>query len=102
MGTPFPAAITVAATGVLITTSGTSAEAAIPNDAAGVRARLVRVSASVAACVRLGTTSSVAAVTTDLLVQPGEPVLLYCKGYGFIAAIQLAAAGKVQVSPVEM
>ncbi|MBA4362735.1 MAG: hypothetical protein C0411_18705, partial [Pseudomonas sp.] len=60
------------------------------------------------ACVRLGTGTPVA-VSGDLLVQPGDAVILPTCGYTKIAAVWAAAsgngvftgAGAVQVSPME-
>lgn len=93
-------ALQIFATGVNITTSGTSAGATIPLSSAGVVPRYIRVSATVSACVRIGTGVQTA-VATDLLVQPSEAVILSTNGCTHIAAIQQAAAGVVQVSPVE-
>lgn len=93
-------AITVAATGVAITTSGTSASATIPLDSSGNVPKYIRVSATVAACVRIGNGTPVA-VTTDLLVQPGDAVVLATCGLTKISAIQANAPGAVQVSPLE-
>lgn len=93
-------AITVSVTGVTITTSGTSASATIPNASDGNLPRYIRVNATAAACVRLGKTTATA-VTTDLQVQPGESAILTVNGMDKIAAIQVAAAGVVQVSPLE-
>lgn len=92
--------ITVTVTGIAIATSGTSASATIPNDSAGNLPRYIRVAATVAACVRIGKTTATA-VTTDLQVQPGDAVILSTNGCDKIAAIQVAAAGVVQVSPLE-
>ena len=94
------APLMVFATGVSITTSGTSASATIPNMSSGELPRYIRVAASQAACVRLGKTTATA-VTTDLQVQPGDAVILCVAGCDKIAAIQVAAAGVVQVSPLE-
>lgn len=93
-------ALQIFATGVNITTSGTSAGAIIPLSSAGTVPRYVRISATVSACVRIGTGAQTA-VATDLLVQPSEAVILATNGCTHIAAIQQAAAGVVQVSPVE-
>jgi len=93
-------ALQIFATGVNITTSGTSAGATIPLSSAGTVPRYVRISATVSACVRIGTGAQTA-VATDLLVQPSEAVILATNGCTHIAAIQQAAAGVVQVSPVE-
>jgi hypothetical protein len=86
--------------GAAITTSGTSARVAVPNASNGVRPRYVRIAASAAALVRTGD-SSVTAVTTDTLVQPGDPVILALLGDTHVAAIQLSAAGTVQVQPLD-
>lgn len=93
-------ALQIFATGVNITTGAASAGATIPMSSAGVVPRYIRVAASVAACVRIGTGAQTA-VATDMVVQPGEAVVLSVNGCTHIAAIQQAAAGTVQVSPVE-
>lgn len=92
--------ITVGATGVSITTGAASAGATLPNDSSGNKAKYYRVTASVAACVRVGNGAQTA-VATDLLVQPGDAVVLNCAGCTNVAAIQLAAAGIVIVTPLE-
>jgi len=92
--------ITVVATGVAITTSGTSASATIPNASDGNLPRYIRVVATSPACVRIGKTSATA-VTTDLQVQPGDAVILSVAGCDKIAAIQVSSAGVVQASPLE-
>lgn len=91
----------IAVTGVSITTSGTSASATIPNDSSGSIPRYVRIAATAAAYVRFGKTTATA-VTTDMLVQPGDSQIVAVPGgCDKVAAIQDAAAGKVQVSPCE-
>ena len=92
--------VTVIATGVNIATTGISASATIPNASSGELPRYIRVSASVAAYVRLGKTTATA-VTTDMMVQPGDAVVITTNGNDKVAAIQVAAAGVVQVSPLE-
>jgi len=92
--------ITVSKTGIQITTSGTSAGATIPLDSSGNVPRLIRIAASVAACVRVGSGAQTA-ITTDLQVQPGDAVIVSTNGATHIAAIQVSAAGVVQVSPLE-
>jgi SH3-like domain-containing protein len=93
--------LTVTATGVLITTSGVSAGSALPNASSGEVPRYVRIAATAAATVRMGAGAQTA-VTTDLLVQPGDAVVLTVpRGVTHIAALQVTAAGVVQVSPVE-
>jgi hypothetical protein len=93
-------AITAVVTGISIATTGTSASATLPNDSAGNVPRYIRIAATQPACVRLGN-GTVTAVTTDLQVQPGDAVVLAVCGYTKIAAIQVASAGVVQVSPLE-
>lgn len=92
--------ITVSVTGVAIATSATSAGATIPLDSAGNVPRFIRIAATAPACVRLGVGAQTA-VTTDSLVQPGDAVVTTTNGRTHIAAIQVAAAGVVQVSPLD-
>lgn len=100
MSQTFESAITVMATGVAITTSGTSASATIPLMSSGEVPRYIRIAASQPACVRIGNGTPVA-VTTDLQVQPGDAVILAVNAYTKIAAIQVTTTGVVQVSPLE-
>lgn len=91
----------ISVTGVNITTSGTSASATIPLDSSGVTPRYVRVASSAGAYVRFGKTTATA-VNTDCLVQPGDAQILAVPGGSDkVAAIQVTAAGVVQVSPLE-
>jgi voltage-gated potassium channel Kch len=100
MSNTFENAITVTSTGVSITTSGVSASATIPFDMGNAVPKYIRVAATAAAYVRIGN-GTPTAVTTDLLVQPGDAVILAVCGLKSISAIQVTAAGVVQVSPVE-
>jgi hypothetical protein len=93
-------AMQIFATGITIATSGTSANATIPNTSNGTLPKYVRVAATVAAYVKVGPGTPVAAAG-DLMVQPGDSVILAVAGCTKIAAIQVAAAGVVQVSPLE-
>jgi len=90
----------VSTTGSNITTSGTTASVAIPNDAAGVRASFIRLTCTAAAYVKPGP-SAVTAVAGDMLLQPDHQVILDVHGQTHIAAIQVASAGIVNLSPVE-
>jgi aspartate/methionine/tyrosine aminotransferase len=93
--------LTVTVTGVSITTGAASSGGALPVASSGEIPRYVRVAASVAACVRIGVGAQTA-VATDLLVQPGDAVILAVpRGCTHVAAIQLAAAGVVIVTPLE-
>lgn len=101
MSQTFEGGMIITATGASIATSGTSASANIPNNSAGEKPRWIRIAASAAACVRIGK-SPQTAVTTDMQVQPGDAVVIAVpSGVDTIAAIQVSAAGVVQVSPLE-
>lgn len=100
MGNRYMPAETITATGATITTSGTSASVSIPNCANGVKPLYIRVAATVAAYVKLGKTTATA-VAGDVLIQPGDSLVLSTNGLDVIAAIQVAAAGVVQVSPLD-
>lgn len=92
----------VIATGASITTAAASAQVTIPNTSAGTKPRYIRVSATAAAHVRIGKDATITATTNDTLVQPGCSITLSVPlGYNNIAAIQSAAAGTVQIAPLE-
>lgn len=93
-------ALQIFATGANITTGAVSAGATIPLDSSGAVPRHIRITASVSACVRIGTGAQTA-VATDTVVQPGAPLIIATNRCTHIAAIQQTAAGVVQVSPVE-
>lgn len=94
-------AITIAATGVNITTGAVSASATIPNDSSGSVASYVYVACTAAARIRMGV-SAATAVATDLMLRPELPLILQVpKGITKIAAIQDTAAGTVSVAPLE-
>ena len=96
-----PEFITVVKTGINIATSGTSAGAALPPASSGEIPRYIRVAASAPACFRMGAGAQTA-VVTDLQIQPGDSVILAVpQGFTNCAAIQVSAAGVVQVSPLE-
>lgn len=92
--------VTITAAGVNITTGAASASATIPNDSAGNLPRYIRVSASAAAYVKLGI-GSATATANDTMVQPGDALIMAISGNNKIAALQVSAAGAVQVSPLE-
>lgn len=93
--------ITVLANGVNIATGAASANSALPNTAAGTAPCAVRIAVTSAAHIKIGT-AGVAAAATDLLVQPNYPTVLGIpNGITHIAAIQDAAAGTVNVTPLE-
>lgn len=93
--------LTVVVTGSTTTTSGTSAGATIPNASSGEKPRYIRVAATAACTFRIGAGAQTA-LTTDLLIQPGDAVVLQVpSGIDQYAALQVTAAGIVQVSPME-
>jgi aspartate/methionine/tyrosine aminotransferase len=93
--------ITVVAVGTTITTGATSTSTTIPTAQSGETPRYIRVSADTACFVKLGTAAATA-TANDILVQPGDAVILHVPGgYTKIAAIQSAAAGKCNVVPLE-
>lgn len=92
--------ITVAATGISLATTATSASAALPNMSSGELPRYIRIAATAPACIRLGKTTAIAAAT-DLQVQPGDAVTVSTNGHDRIAVIQVTGPGVVQVSPLE-
>ena len=93
-------ALQIFATGINITTGVASVGATIPLKLDGTVPLFVRITASVAACVRVGLGAQTA-VATDAVVQPGEALIIATGRCTHIAAIQQAAAGVVQVSPCE-
>lgn len=88
-------------TGSNTASAGTSASAALPVGSDGNVARMVRVTATAAAHFRTAV-GAPTAVTTDLLIQPGDAVVLQIPyPHTHYAVIQSTGAGVVQVSPVE-
>ena len=92
--------ISVVKTGTTIATGAASANVAIPTDSADTVPKYVRVAATAACYVKVGPTG-VTAAAGDVVVQPGDAVVLKTHGLGYIAAIQVSAAGVMQVSPLE-
>lgn len=91
----------ITSAGAQIVTGAASARVAIPVDSAGNVPRYIRLSATAAACVRIGI-STITAANTDTQVQPGDSLILAIpSGMTHIAAIQQSAAGVLQVSPLE-
>lgn len=91
----------IMAAGVTATTGAASANSAIPVNLSGNRPNYVRVSAINESYVKLGT-SGVAATGNDILVQPGDAIILAVPaGITHIAYIQGTSAGKVNVVPLE-
>ncbi len=93
-------AITVAAAGTTVTTSGSSANVAIPNAADGNRARFVRVQATGMAHVKPGG-SGVACTANDLMVSGSEAVILSVKPFTHIAYLEETTGAKLNIAPIE-
>lgn len=93
-------ALQINATGINVTTSAVSAGATLPNDSGGGVPDYVRIAVTSAAYVRIGTGAQTA-VSTDMMVYPGDAVILATLGRTHIAALQVSAGGVMQVSPVE-
>lgn len=93
-------AITVFKTGTIINFGGTSAGVAIPATQSGQAPNYVRLAATQACYVKIGSGAQTA-VAGDLLVQPADSVILRAAGVSHVAAIQVSAAGVLQISPLE-
>jgi hypothetical protein len=92
--------LTVTTAGFSAATGAASASTAIPADGSGNLPNYIRVAATLACYVKLGT-SGVASTNSDILVQPGDSVVLAVpKGITHIGYIQDAAAGRVSVVPM--
>ncbi len=51
--------------------------------------------------MRIQASGTPVAVNTDMMVQPGDAVIIAVCNYTKIAALQVSAPGVVQVSPLE-
>jgi hypothetical protein len=86
--------------GITVASGATTAQTAIPVNSAGVVAKYVRVTATVAAHIRFNKATATA-TTNDLLLIPGDSAVLCVQNYDVFAVIQNAAAGFVNVVPIE-
>lgn len=95
-------ALAVQASGSNLATGAASANVAIPNNASGQKARFVRVYATADCYVRAGI-AGVTAAAGDLYIGAGAAgrEILNCHGASHIAAIQVAAAGTLNIVPLE-
>lgn len=100
MGTELEA-LQIQKRGTAITTSGVSQNFAMPTTQANTIPKYVRISATVPAYVAIVQSGAGTAAAGDIMVIPGDAVVLATGNAGFIAAIQVAAAGVLQVSPIE-
>lgn len=93
-------AISVVKTGSIIAFGAASANTPIPTDSSGTLPKYIRVAANAACYVRIGPAGT-AAAAGDLLVQPADAVIMKVHNQTTVAAIQVSAAGTVQISPLE-
>lgn len=77
-----------------------SASVALVTDAASAKARFMRIATTSAAYVRWGVGAQTA-VAGDLLVQPGDAVVVQVNGADTIACLQVAAAGVLVATPLD-
>ena len=94
-------AVTVNAGGTQVTSGAASAVAAIPNDAAGIRARVVRLQSTGNAYVRPGFSGTTCTVN-DILLSPNESLILNVKPFTHIAYLQETASAKINITPLEV
>lgn len=93
--------ITCTAVGTTLTTGAASTSATIPSASSGEIPRYIRVAATQACYVKLGTAAATA-TANDILVQPADAVVLHVpQGVTKVAAIQDTAAGKCNIVPLE-
>jgi hypothetical protein len=88
------------ATGKTLTTGAASVNTTLPVTVNGTPAKWVRIASTAAAYVKVGP-AGIAAVAGDVMVQPGDSIKLAVAGATTIAAIQVSAAGTVQISACE-
>lgn len=101
MNTPLSVLTVVQFPGQNITTSGTTASVTLANDSSGNKPKYVRIAATVAAYVRL-TKGASTAVAADMVIQPGDAqIVSMAGGLDTISAIQVTAAGIVNIVAVE-
>lgn len=90
--------ITTVGTGA--TSGAASATITIPNDSSGSVARKVLITVEGSTYVLPGA-SGVTATTSSIIVNPESPLLLDVRGLTHIAHLQLTAAQRITVTPVE-
>jgi len=91
--------IGISVTGATVASGAASANVVIPTLPGGIPTKYYRIAASQAAYVKIGQ-SGVAAVAGDMVVQPGDAVIVRASG-PYVAALQQTAAGVVQISPLD-
>lgn len=95
------AAVTITNTGSVISFGAASASVAIPNGGGAQVPKYIRLAANGPCYVKLGTSAGVTAAAGDILVQPADSLIIRSIGFTHVAAIQVGAAGVLQISPIE-
>lgn len=90
--------ITTEGTGA--TTANSSATIAIPNDSSGTRASTVLITVEGSTFVLPGASTAVA-TTSSIIVNLDSPLVLDVHGLTHIAHLELTAAQRITVTPVE-
>ena len=99
-GLHMPDALLIVTVGSTISFGAASASVPLPS-VSGSPSFAVRLAATGACYVQLGT-SGVAAIAGGVLVQPADAMVLAIpRGITHIAALQVSAGGILQISPVE-
>lgn len=91
------------ATGVNQATAAASAGGTLPNGVSGAVVPYYLLTATAACHVRFAKTADTpTAVTTDLMIQPGDSKIVHIpQGYTKYAAIRSTADGVLQIQPLE-
>ena len=90
---------TVSVTGTRLAVSTTAANTLLPFDSNGLFPREILFTATVSTCVKL--TNGGTATTADLMVQPGDAVVLTVSGFTGVSAITVSGTGVLTMSPLE-
>ena len=91
--------ITTIGTGA--TSGATSAQIAVPNDSTGAAARKVLVTVEGLTYIIPGSATTAVATTSCIVVGPDSPLVLDTIGITHIAQIELTAAKRVTVTPID-
>lgn len=92
-------AMQIISEGAGVTSSGTSQAVTIPNDSTGARARTVLVSVEGSTYVLPGISAT--ATTSSIIVSLNAPMVFNVVGLTTISVLQLTAAQRVTITPVE-
>ena len=96
----YDSAYNLGATGVTVTSSGTSQSVSIPNNASGNRTRVVRLMVTGNLYVKF-TKGAGTATTNDLMLSPNFDVVVNCQTYDTISYIQEITSAKLNITPLE-